>query len=41
MNTEQTLVIYECVSGSLNAKITFPQTVGRLGAIGVERYHVD
>src|SRR5262245_30178558 len=41
MNTKQTLVIYECVRGSLNAELTFPEIVGRLTEIGVERYHVD
>ncbi len=31
----------ECAAGSLAGKLTFPEVVGRLSAIGVERYHVD
>lgn len=41
MNAEQTAVIEECARGSLTAELTFPQIVGKLAAIGVERYHAD
>ena len=41
MNAEKTRVIDECVRGSLTGELNFPQIVGRLAAIGVERYHAD
>jgi len=41
MNAEQALVIYDTVRGALTAEMNFPQIVGRLAQIGVERYHVD
>ena len=41
MNTDQALVIYDTVRGSLTGDLSFPQIVGRLGEIGVERYHAD
>lgn len=41
MNTQQALTIYECVRGSLTNEMTFPEIVGRLAALGVERYHAD
>jgi uncharacterized protein YbcV (DUF1398 family) len=41
MNREQILTIHETVRGSLTGEMTFPQIVGRLSDIGVERYHAD
>jgi uncharacterized protein YbcV (DUF1398 family) len=41
MSTERGQVIQECVRGSLAGALTFPEVVGRLAAIGVERYHAD
>lgn len=41
MNADQVLVIYETVRGSHTGEMTFPQIVGRLAEIGVERYHAD
>ena len=41
MNAEQTQVMQICVQGSLSGSLTFPEVVGRLAAIGVERYHAD
>jgi uncharacterized protein YbcV (DUF1398 family) len=41
MNAEQTQVMQGCALGSLSGKLTFPEVVGRLAAIGVERYHAD
>ncbi len=41
MNAEQTQVIQGCARGVLTGDLTFPEIVGRLAAIGVERYHAD
>ena len=41
MNVEQTQVIQGCAKGALNGEIAFPEIVGRLAQIGVERYHAD
>ena len=41
MNAESIRVIEECVRGSLSGEMTFPQVVGHLAGIGVERYHAD
>ena len=41
MNAEQTLVIQECAQGALTGELAFPEIVGRLAKIGVERYHAD
>lgn len=41
MNAEQTQVIQGCAEGALTGELTFPEIVGRLGQIGVERYHAD
>ena len=41
MNTEQTQVIEWCAQGALSGEIAFPDIVGRLAQIGVERYHAD
>ena len=41
MNADQTQVVQECVNGALSGKLNFPEIVGRLAQIGVERYHAD
>lgn len=41
MNREQTQVIQACAKGALTGEIAFPEIVGRLAQIGVERYHAD
>lgn len=41
MNREQAFVVFDVVRGSLTGEITFPEVVGRLQEIGVERYHAD
>jgi uncharacterized protein YbcV (DUF1398 family) len=41
MSSERSQVIQECIRGSLAGELTFPEVVGRLAAIGVERYHAD
>lgn len=41
MNAEQAQVIQGCNKGALTGEIAFPEMVGRLAQIGVERYHAD
>ena len=41
MNAEMTQVIQECAQGALSGNLTFPEIVGKLTKIGVERYHAD
>ncbi len=41
MKLEDALVAQECVRGSLLGELTFPEIIGRLSGIGVERYHAD
>ncbi|MBX3444682.1 MAG: DUF1398 family protein [Planctomyces sp.] len=41
MNAEQTQVIQGCAHGALTGELAFPEIVGRLAKIGVERYHAD
>lgn len=41
MNAERTQSIRSCAEGALNGEMTFPEIVGRLAGIGVERYHAD
>ncbi len=41
MHLEQTQVIQESALGALNGSLTFPEIVGKLASIDVERYHVD
>ncbi len=41
MNAEQTQLIHECAQGALTGELTFPEIVGRLTRVGVERYHAD
>ncbi len=41
MNTELVGILEECANGSLAGTISFPEVLGKLTAIGVERYHAD
>jgi hypothetical protein len=41
VNTEKIRVMQECARGSLAGELTFPEVVGRLAAVGAERYHAD
>ncbi len=41
MNAEQTQVIQGCAQGALTGELTFPEIIGRLADIGMERYHAD
>lgn len=41
MNAEQTQVIQGCAKGAWAGEMAFPEIVGRLAQIGVERYHAD
>ncbi len=41
MNEQRVLTVYECVRASATGELAFPQIVGRLAEIGVERYHAD
>ena len=41
MNQDRVLTVYACVRASATGEIAFPQIVGRLAEIGVERYHAD
>lgn len=41
MNAEHAETIQECSQGALTGALTFPEIVGKLGQIGVERYHAD
>ncbi len=41
MNAEGIQVIQGCAQGALTGEIAFPEIVGRLALVGVERYHAD
>lgn len=41
MNEHQIKVIQDCAAGALTGDLAFPEIVGRLTEIGVERYHSD
>ena len=41
MNAEQIQVIQGCARGALSGELTFPEIVGKLAEIGIERYHAD
>jgi uncharacterized protein YbcV (DUF1398 family) len=41
MNAAQTQVMQDCARGALTGDLTFPEIVGKLAEIGVERYHAD
>jgi uncharacterized protein YbcV (DUF1398 family) len=41
MTIEQSKALQECAEGALSGDLDFPEIVGRLAALGVERYHAD
>lgn len=41
MSEDRLAAVQRCVSGSLEGRMTFPEVVGELQAVGVERYHAD
>src|SRR5262245_60767407 len=41
MSSDRILVVYDLVRAAVEAKKTFPEIVGGLSEIGVERYHAD
>ncbi|XZE45179.1 DUF1398 domain-containing protein [Pirellulaceae bacterium SH467] len=41
MDCQLNEILQECAVGSLNGVLTFPEIVGKLAAMGVERYHAD
>ncbi|MBS0265554.1 MAG: DUF1398 family protein, partial [Planctomycetes bacterium] len=41
MNAEHTQVIQGCTRGALTGEMAFPEIIGQLAQIGVERYHAD
>ena len=41
MEPDQIAVVEECAHASLTGTASFPEIVGRLQALGVERYHTD
>ena len=41
MNAEQVLTIHDTIRGSLTGTMNFPQILGKLHELGIERYHCD
>lgn len=41
MNADQTQIVQGCARGAMTGELTFPEILGRLVSIGVERYHAD
>lgn len=41
MNAEKTAVLQQCARGALTEELTFPEILGKLAQIGIERYHAD
>ncbi|MBL9125125.1 MAG: DUF1398 family protein [Planctomycetaceae bacterium] len=41
MTDQQSLVMRQCAQGALTGELDFPEIVGRLMQVGVERYHAD
>ncbi|HEY3789534.1 MAG TPA: DUF1398 family protein [Urbifossiella sp.] len=41
MNAEQIQAIQGCARGALTGELAFPEIVGRLSQLGVERYHAE
>ncbi len=41
MNQEQTQIIQGCIAAAVTGELNFPEIVGKLSEIGVERYHAD
>ena len=41
MNEQKTQVLQQCAREALAGTLTFPEIVGQLSRIGIERYHAD
>ncbi len=41
MNAEQTAVLLQCARGALTGELAFPEILGKLAQLGIERYHAD
>src|SRR5262245_5484602 len=41
MHADHANLLQKCAQGALSGELTFPEIVGRLAAVGVERYHAD
>ncbi|MBM3559606.1 MAG: DUF1398 domain-containing protein [Alphaproteobacteria bacterium] len=41
MHAEATSAARACTAGSDEGRLTFPQVLGLLGRVGIERYHAD
>lgn len=41
MDPQRLFTVYECVKASSTGELKFPEILGRLAEIGVERYHAD
>ncbi|WP_437227626.1 DUF1398 domain-containing protein [Planctomicrobium sp. SH661] len=41
MNADKQQVLEKCAAGALKGELTFPEIIGLLAEIGVERYHAD
>lgn len=41
MDSDRSRALQLCIDGSLAGELTFPEVVGTLASMGVERYHVD
>jgi uncharacterized protein YbcV (DUF1398 family) len=41
MNADVIAVLEDCTAGSDAGRLTFPQVLGALAAVGIERYHAD
>ncbi len=41
MDQDRVLTVYACARASLTGEMSFPQIIGRLADVGVERYHAD
>jgi uncharacterized protein YbcV (DUF1398 family) len=41
VNADLTKVMQQCAQGALSGELAFPDIIGRLATIGVERYHAD
>ena len=41
MDKEKIQVIQQCANGSVAGALAFPEIVGKLAQIGIERYHAD
>lgn len=41
MNAEHEAIVNSCATDSMAGRVPFKDIVGRLGKVGIERYHVD